>query len=239
MLRRVMSDTSLRGGLRVLSIGGDVMPNNEVEDVRAQFEGRLYLTYGLSEAGPRAFTREILPGEKAPFDMGAPLPGVSFKLADLPADRVFELPEGFQSGELQLHTPTAMLGLWENGALRRGDFDGEWLRTGDTVVLSPDGKMYFHDRLKSIVVSGGEKISCGLIRRVLLEHRSVVAARIWAEPDVVLGQIPHAAVQLHDDCIGREADVLHDIQAWNAKRLRRPERPNRIILDANLSNALK
>lgn len=239
MLRRVLSEKPLPASLRVLSVGGDVMPPHEVERVRAQFGGRFFLTYGLTEAGPRAFTREILPREIAPFDLGSPLHGVSHRLGSLPPDRLFEAPPGHVVGELHLKTPTAMLGLWERGGLNRLDFDGDWLRTGDTVSLGPDGRLFFQDRMKSIVVSGGEKISFGLIRRVLLEHRSVVAAKIWAEPDVMLGQIPHAAVQLSDDCIGRETEVLEEIQAWNATRLRRSERPRHIVLDVNLSTLLK
>lgn len=239
MLRRVLSDLPLPESLRVLSIGGDVMPPHEVERVRRQFGGRMFLTYGLTEAGPRVFTREVMHGETAPFDLGEALPGVTSRLGPLPPDRAFDPPAGYEAGELHVLTSTAMLGLWERGGLSRVDFEGEWLRTGDAVLKAPDGRLFFHDRLKSIVVSGGEKISFGLIRRVLLEHQSVVAVRIWAGTDLTLGQIPLAAVQLRDDCVGREDDVLKDIQAWNAKRLRRPERPRSIVLDTTLSNSLK
>lgn len=239
MLRRVLPQTRLPSVLRVLSVGGDVMPPQEVERVRAQFGGRMFLTYGLTEAGPRVFTKEVLHGETAPFDLGEPLPGVTYRIGSLPPAKALEPSAGYEVGELHLLTPTAMLGVWERGGLNRVDFEGEWLTTGDAVLRAPDGRLFFHDRLKSIVVSGGEKISFGLIRRVLLEHRSVAAARIWAGTDSVLGQVPLAAVQLRDDCVGREDDVLKDIQAWNAKRLRRSERPRSIVLDTTLSTSLK
>lgn len=239
MLRRVRTEQPFPARLRTLSVGGDLMPPDEVETSRARFAGRFFLTYGLSEAGPRAFTREVLPGETGPFDLGKPLDGVVHRLAPLPQDRLFDVPEGHRIGELHLQTPTAMLGVWARSGLNRRDFDGDWLQTGDICLMAPDGRLFFHDRMKSIIVSGGEKISFGLIRRVLMEHRDVLAARIWAEPDAVLGQVPVASVRLRDTCAGPEAEILEDIHIWTARRLRRLERPRRIIADNTLSIAVK
>jgi len=239
MLRRVITDAPIPEGLRVISVGGDALPIEEVGRIRAHFAGRLYLTYGLSEAGPRVFTREVLVGDTAPYDLGPALAGVTHRLGALAPDHTFAVPSGYQIGELQLLTPTAMLGLWGRNGLNQRDFDGDWLKTGDIALQSPDGKLFFHDRIKNVIVSGGEKISSGLIRRVLLEHADVVAAKIWAEPDETLGQIPVASVRLRDDSVHREEIVLEDIHAWSAKRLRRLERPRRIVADRTLAIMLK
>lgn len=232
LMMRLMAAAPFPPSLRTITIGGNEVVATEMQELRDRFAGDIYLTYGLSEAGPRVFTRLLPTGAigTAPLDVGAAFPGIETRLLDTvrQGDSV--------SGELALRTPTAMLGRWDGAQLVREDFDGPWLRTGDLFSRDANGALTFLARKKEVIVVGGEKIGAALIRRVLLEHPAIVAARVWPEHHRELGAIPIAAVRF-SDAVDRPAPT--DLTRWLATRLRRIEIPRRIDEDDNLPISFK
>ncbi len=106
---------------------------------------------------------------------GKPLEGVEIRVVD--PDTRTDVPIG-EVGELWTRSPYTMLGYWQkpdetNAAI---DADG-WLRTGDAGFFDEEGYEFLHDRIKDMIVSGGENIYPAEVENVLLSHPSVSRRR--------------------------------------------------------------
>lgn len=233
LVRRLAALDGFPVGLRTITIGGDEVALDDLARLRSVFNGDIHLTYGLSEAGPRVFTQSLPAGQPisaAQLHVGRALPGIETRLLQAAPDGDGE------TGELALLTPTAMLGRWDGQRLLRDDFEGPWLKTGDLFHRNAQGELKFLSRKKEVIVVGGEKIGAAMIRRTLLEHPAIEAARVWAEDHAELGAVPVAAVRYGD---GAAAPSSPELVRWMATRLRRIEIPRRIDTDANLPISFK
>ncbi len=90
-----------------------------------------------------------------------------------------------------------MAGYWHKDAetARTVDPDG-WLRTGDAGYFDAEGYLYLHDRIKDMIVSGGENIYPAEVENVLLSHEAVVDAAVIGVPDEKWGETVKAIVVL-------------------------------------------
>ncbi|MFE4016044.1 class I adenylate-forming enzyme family protein [Streptomyces sp. NPDC059101] len=154
--RQLLADPGLMPrGLRVLGVGGDRLAPTEVADLlAARSSSELYLTYGLTEAGPRVST---LAAHAEPAhrygSVGRPLPGVRASLREVQGE----------VGELLVESDTVLL-------RRVGEHSGRVLlgprtiATGDAFSID-DGYLTFHGRLSDFVVLRGEKVSLHTVRQ--------------------------------------------------------------------------
>ena len=70
--------------------------------------------------------------------------------------------------------------------MRTGNFvDGDWMRTGDVAYLDDEGYLFVVDRIKDLVIRGGENIGCGEVEAALLEHPSIQEVSVYAVPDAL------------------------------------------------------
>lgn len=104
-----------------------------------------------------------------------------------------ELPPG-QRGELQVKGVSVFRGYWQRPDADGEAFVGRWLRTGDVAYLDEEGYLYIVDRIKDLVIRGGENIGCGAVEAALLEHPMVLEASVYAVPDQRLGEEVGATV---------------------------------------------
>lgn len=102
-------------------------------------------------------------------------------------DNGHELPAD-QRGELQIRGTSVFRGYWQRPDANAESFDGRWLRTGDVARIDEEGYLYIVDRIKDLVIRGGENIGCGAVEAALLEHPLVVEASVYAVPDERLGE---------------------------------------------------
>jgi long-chain acyl-CoA synthetase len=165
-------DAAIPRGLRALSVGGDSLAPELVADLlRHRPGGELYLTYGLTQAGPRVST---LAAHAEPArrhaSVGLPLPGVRATLEDL--------GDGSGRRELLIAADTLMrrrIGLVEGK--RGSDFRAPGvLATGD-VFEEDEGYLFFRGRLSEYILRGGEKVCLAAVRRVATQLPGVVSAR--------------------------------------------------------------
>ncbi len=107
------------------------------------------------------------------------------------------LPAG-ERGELQVKGISVIRGYWERPEANEATFDGRWLKTGDVAYIDNEGYLYIVDRIKDLVIRGGENIGCGAVEAALLEHPSVLEACVYAVPDERLGEEVGATVYCAD-----------------------------------------
>ena len=97
-------------------------------------------------------------------------------------------------GELQIKGISVIRGYWQRPDANAETFDGRWLRTGDVARIDEEGYLYIVDRIKDLVIRGGENIGCGAVEAALLEHPAVLEASVYAVPDERLGEEVGATV---------------------------------------------
>ena len=104
-----------------------------------------------------------------------------------------------QRGEVVLRGPKVFAGYWRDPDATAAAFRGGWFHTGDIGVLDDDGFLSIVDRLKDMIVSGGENIASSEVERVLYEHDAVVEAAVVGRPDDRWGEVPVAFVVVGED----------------------------------------
>lgn len=99
-----------------------------------------------------------------------------------------ELPTG-QRGELQIRGASIMRGYYKRPDANASEFvNNEWFRTGDVAYIDDEGFVFIVDRIKDLVIRGGENIGCGAVEYALQEHPAVVEACVYGVPDERLGE---------------------------------------------------
>jgi long-chain acyl-CoA synthetase len=142
---------------------------------------------------------------------GKPLDSVEIRIVDPDTGKVVE--DG-QVGELQTRSPYNMAGYWRKPDETASTIDREgWLRTGDAGYFDADGYLYLHDRIKDMIVSGGENIYPAEVENVLLSHPAVVDAAVIGVPDPRWGETVKAVLVLAPDAEVDEADVIAHCRA--------------------------
>ena len=116
--------------------------------------------------------------------------------------------DGRTIGEVMLRGSTVMLGYLKDKAATAAAFRGGWFHSGDLAVQHPDGYIEIKDRLKDIIISGGENISSIEVEIALTRHPAVLMAAVVARPDEKWGETPCAFVQLKPDTKATEEELI-------------------------------
>ena len=157
--------------------------------------------YGLTEATNIVMTSTDEQERKRPGTLGRPLPGVDVMVAGLgggPADPAAPAAPG-EIGELLLRGDQVCSGYWGNEAATRELFAGGWLHTGDLVSQDADGWIYFKDRGKDMIRSGGENVYSAEVERVLAASPLVAEVAVFGVPDDRWAEAVKAVVVLSGD----------------------------------------
>lgn len=116
--------------------------------------------------------------------------------------------DGITQGEIAIRGNTVMKGYYKDTAATAEAFAGGWFWSGDAAVVHPDGYLQIRDRLKDVIISGGENISSVEVEAVLYRHPAVLAAAVVARPHPKWGESPCAFVELREGCTASEADII-------------------------------
>jgi len=134
--------------------------------------------------------------------------------------------DGQTIGEICLRGNTVMKGYLGNNAATEEAFAGGWFHSGDLAVWHADGYLEIRDRLKDIIISGGENISTIEVEGVLYRHPAVLEAAVVAKPDEKWGETPCAFITLKP---GHEDVSQAQIQAFCRERLAGFKVPRAVI----------
>jgi fatty-acyl-CoA synthase len=120
--------------------------------------------------------------------------------------------DGQTVGEIVVRGNVVMDGYYNDPeATQRAMGDG-WFHTGDAAVVHPDGYAEIRDRLKDVIISGGENISSVEVEGVLLRHPAVQEVALVGLPDQKWGETPHAFVVLRDGASATEAEIIEFVR---------------------------
>jgi fatty-acyl-CoA synthase len=135
-------------------------------------------------------------------------------------------PDGETLGEVVMRGDNVMVGYYRDLEATQEAFKGGWFHSGDLGVVHPDGYVELRDRLKDVIISGGENIATIEVEQALSAHPSVSEAAVVAAPDERWGEVPVAFVTAGGG-EAPEEDVLRD---FARERLARFKVPKRIVV---------
>jgi len=179
--------------LKRLGYGGSPIAPEVIHRTRALFPNiRLTQVYGLSETG---FLTALEDDEHTPqrlLSCGRPCPGVDVRVVD---ESGTALGVG-QPGEVVARGANVMRGYWNNREETARAFRKGLFRTGDVGYQDAEGFLYILDRVKDMIVTGGENVYSGEVEAVLYEHPAIREAAVFGIPDVKWGELVMACVVL-------------------------------------------
>ena len=128
---------------------------------------------------------------------GQPMLGVELRIVDAEAR---ECPAN-AVGEIAVRGPGVMQGYWERPEQTAAALRDGWLMTGDGAYLDEDGFLFVVDRLKDMIVSGGENVYSAEVENAIAQHPAVAACAVIGIPDLRWGEAVHAVVVLKPDAL--------------------------------------
>jgi fatty-acyl-CoA synthase len=210
---------SVRGevprGVRVVTAGAPPAAAT-IERLEGEFGWDVTQVYGLTETAPFITVCAPLPEHEglSLADRAVIKARTGVELLTSGELRVVdphgnEVPaDGQTVGEIVVRGNVVMEGYYHDPeATERAMGDG-WFHTGDAAVVHPDGYAEIRDRLKDVIISGGENISSIEVEGVLLRHPAVQEVAIVGLPDEKWGETPHAFAVLRDGASATEDDLI-------------------------------
>jgi fatty-acyl-CoA synthase len=122
------------------------------------------------------------------------------------------------------HARMGMIGYWRNNAATRATIRDGWIHSGDLARVEPEGFITLVDRIKEVIISGGENIYPKEIELVLAAHPAVQEVAVFGIPDPHYGEVPCAAVALKPGTTATPEELL----ALCTRELARYKRPKKI-----------
>jgi long-chain acyl-CoA synthetase len=137
---------------------------------------------------------------------GVAVPGVEIAILD---ENDVEVPRG-TVGEICARGENVMLGYWNQPELSAKTLRNGWLHTGDGGRMDEDGFVFIVDRVKDMIVSGGENVYSAEVENAVYEHPAVAECAVIGVPDAKWGERVHAIVRRKDGhTLGEEALLAH------------------------------
>lgn len=184
-----------------LIYGGAPMTASTIEGLVAVAPHvRLFQTYGQTEASPIV---TMLPPERHVFagalagkiaSAGQAVPGLRVAVLDHEGK---EVPRA-QVGEICAQGDTVMLGYLNRPEETAHALRGGWLHTGDAGYMDADGFVFVVDRLKDMIISGGENVYCAEVENALAAHSDVLECAVFGIPHEKWGETVHAVVRARE-----------------------------------------
>jgi fatty-acyl-CoA synthase len=228
---------SVPRGLRVITAGAPPAAAT-IERIEGELGWTITHVYGLTETAPFITVCEprpehdaLTPGERAVIKArqgvelltSGDLRVVDEEMRDVPRD-------GATVGEIVVRGNVVMKGYYNDPDATAQAFRGGYFHSGDAAVVHADGYVDIRDRLKDVIISGGENISSVEVEGVLLRHPAVQEVAVVGLPDAKWGEAPHAFVVLKP---GASA-TAEELRAFTRERLAHFKTPHAFTFVAEL-----
>ncbi|CAN5234264.1 fatty acid--CoA ligase [soil metagenome] len=205
--------------LQLMAYGGSPVSETVLQQAFDVFRCDFLQVYGLTEvSGPATF---LFPDDHRAGDAellraaGRPICGGRLRIVD-PVS-LQDLPEG-EVGEIWIESDRNLKEYWRNPAATAAAYpegrnaNGGWFRSGDGGFLK-NGYLYIHDRIKDMIVSGGENIYPAEVENVLMRHPAVADGAVIGVPDATWGEAVKACVVLRPGASADARDIIDFMRA--------------------------
>ncbi|MDK6259380.1 long-chain fatty acid--CoA ligase [Corynebacterium frankenforstense] len=215
--------------LRNLTVGGSAVPDR----ILSAFEQRglrFTMGYGMTESGPAATSLPAQFSLDKKGSSGLPVFHTQVRIVDPVGNPV---PAG-TAGEIQLQGPNVISAYWNRPEANRSSFqqtnDGTWFSTGDMGYFDEDGFIYISDRIKDMIISGGENVYPAQVEREIALLDSVSSVAVFGVPDDRWGEVPWAVVTVRHGHQVEPDEIIEHLRT----RLAKYKIPKRIIFSDHL-----
>jgi acyl-CoA synthetase (AMP-forming)/AMP-acid ligase II len=194
--------------LRILTYGASPMPTALLERLLSMFPTlEVFQGYGMTESS--AVLTALGPEEhRAGGDLlrsaGRAVPGVALSIQG-PRGQV--LPTG-ETGEVCARAGNFMREYWNQPEATAEAFRGGWYHTGDAGYLDEQGYLYLVDRVKDMIVTGGENVYCIEVENAIATHPDVAQVAVIGIPSEKWGEAVHAIVVTRDGAVVSETEII-------------------------------
>lgn len=172
--------------LSTISQGGSPVPPDSIARIESDFSGKVGATngYGLTETTSTVVTNAGRDYFAKKNSVGKPTIGTDVRIvqedgSDAPLGTV---------GEIWIQSPSVVRGYWNKSEETAKAFPNGWFRTGDAGYLDSDGFLYVADRIKDMVIRGGENVYCAEVEAAIFEHPAVADCAVFGVPHPTLGE---------------------------------------------------
>jgi malonyl-CoA/methylmalonyl-CoA synthetase len=225
LIDTIQDQTFCFNHMRLWTSGSAPLPAKEFQRIKQTFGKEPVEREGMSETGMN-FSNPIH-GEKKPGSIGIALPGLEVKIVDPDTSLAVEPGE---TGEFWLKSDSITPGYWEKPRETAKAFEQGWFKTGDLGRQDKNGYYYLTDRLKNIIITGGENVSPNEIETVINMIDEVIEVSVVGIFDEKWGEKIVAAVVKNQD----SDDLTGAIKAICKKHLHAWKCPKEVIFIENL-----
>ncbi|HEY5077143.1 MAG TPA: long-chain-fatty-acid--CoA ligase [Acidimicrobiia bacterium] len=202
--------------LRALTYGASPMPGALLEQLLSTFPDLdVFQGYGMTESsavltalGPE----EHRAGGPRLRSAGLPLPGVVLSIQGHDGEPVAP----GETGEVCARAGNFMREYWNSPEATADAFRGGWYHSGDAGYLDPDGYLFLVDRVKDMIVTGGENVYSVEVENAIASHPAVVQVAVIGIPSEKWGEAVHAVVVVGEDSTVTEAEIIDHTREWIA-----------------------
>jgi acyl-CoA synthetase (AMP-forming)/AMP-acid ligase II len=202
--------------LKFMMYGASPIPLDLLKECMEVFGCGFVQMYGMTETNGTIVA--LAPEDHDPKgnprmrSAGRPLPGVEIAIWDEAGNPV---PTG-EVGEIVTRSPANMTGYWNKPDATAKTIDAEgWLRTGDAGYLDEDGYVFIHDRVKDMIITGGENVYPAEVENAIFGHPKVADVAVIGVPDEKWGEAVKAVVVTRPG----EAISAAEVIAWARERI--------------------
>ncbi len=196
---------NVRRGVRVLTAGAPPAPAT-IQRIEGELGWEITHIYGMTETSPfisicepRPQHNTLPPQQRAALKARQGVELITSGELRVVDTNGCEVPhDGETIGEIVARGNVIMSGYFRDPEATAHALRGGWMHTGDAAVVHPDGYVEIRDRLKDVIISGGENISSVEVESILLTHPSVQEVAVVGMPHPKWGEAPHAFVVLKD-----------------------------------------
>ena len=218
-----------RRGVRVLTAGAPPAAAT-IERIEGDLGWHLTQVYGLTETAPfiticepRAEHAKLGAAERAVVKARQGVELMTSGEVRVVDDNDREVPaDGATLGEIVVRGNVVMAGYYNDPEATAKALRGGWFRSGDAAVVHPDGYIEIRDRIKDVIISGGENISSIEVESALLRHPAVQEVAIVGLPHERWGEAPHAFVVLKSGSSATALE-LREFALANLARFKAPQ----------------
>ncbi len=195
--------------LKFITYGASPIPLDLMKAAMDRFGCGFVQMYGMTETSGTIVTLDpedhVPEGSARMRSVGKPLPGVEIKIVDTEGNEV--APNVV--GEIATRSSKNMRGYWNLPEATAATIDGEgWLRTGDAGYLDEAGYLFIRDRVKDMIISGGENVYPAEVENAIYSHPKVAEVAVIGIPDAKWGEAVKACVVVKPGESLTEAEVI-------------------------------